>query len=322
MASTVTIDGTVTALNLYQDTFKDQIVDQLKNPLQFENLMTRVRVPGGVYTPPRAEMGDTLQPYQSGYTPNSSITFFDKRIIAQKIKVDIKVTEDQIMAFHQKWMTAWSGNGKDPVEWSFPRFLWEKLISLQIPHEMDHNSFNGVYAAPTPGTPGASIASVDGLKTVLAAAITANDVTPVTTGALTPTTVMDKVRTFCGNLPSTVKYLPGRILMSETNARYYRENYRDTYGFAAGNSDLEDRGTTVDDFGKRIVGVRAMEGSNRFILQPDVKPNLVCVEDSNFASFPEIYWVVGTPREIQGAATITRAYAWEDDSELYVSDNA
>lgn len=321
MASTVTMAGAATAINLYQDVFKSSIVDALKNPLQMENMVNRVRVPGGVYTPPSLALGEILQPYQSGFTPKSSATFNDRRIIARAVKVDFTVTEAHIYTFFQKWNTEWAEMGKDPGEWSFPRFLWEKYLSIQIPHELDNIAYNGVYSAPTPPTPGNSIDSVDGWKTTIAAAITATLITAVTTGALSASTVLDKVRVFCGNLPSTAKYAPGKIFMSETNARYYRENYRNTYGFAAGNSGLEDRGTTVDDFGKTIVPIRAMEGSDRFILVLDAKPNLVVVEDSLHPSMPQIYW---TPNErsISGCATITRAFDFEDPSELYVSDNA
>lgn len=322
MASTITIDAAAEGLNLYQDTYKTRIIQQMKNPLQLENLISnQVAVSGGVYVPPRMETTNVIQPYQDGFTPSSSATFKDKRIIAQEFKVDIEIKESQVMKFHKKWQTVWAGGGKDPMTWTFARFLWDTWLSHQIPHEMDYNSYHGVYAAPTAGTAGLSVAAVNGFKTTIAAAITAGDVGEIAVGALTPTTVMSKTRTFCQGLPETVRFAPGRILMSETNAQYHKENWRDTYGFAKGNENLEPQGEFVIDYGKRIQPVRAMNGSDRFIFLPDAKENLVVVRDSDFAQMPELYWKsdIGL---LKGRAVITRAYDFEDPSELYVSDNA
>jgi len=321
MATSITLNGAATVLNQYQALQKASINQAIRNKIELENLLMAIRAPEGVYTAPYASMGNFIQPYQTAFTPSGSAEFKEQTIIAKKIKVDLEITEAHLDAFFTKWNSSWDETGKRPDEWGFPKFLWDALIAPQIAHEIDHNSYNGVYAAPTPGTAGDSIDAVDGLKTVIEDAITATLITPLTVGALSANSMVAKVRTFCQALPATVRYRTGKILMSKTWAVHYAENYRDTYGFGAGvdgNQNLELR---VDDFNKTIVGVTAMEGSDRFILVLDEKPNLVCVTRLGFDDFPMPHWTFA-PRLIQGAATIYRAYGFEDPTDFYVSDNA
>lgn len=318
--ATITVDAS-DGLNDYQRVYKEDIIGLTFNEIEFETNFPEVAVPGGVYNTPREELGEILQPYQSQFTPKGSYTIESEDIIAKKVKVDLQVTESELEQFHHKYKTEWASIGKNPVEWSFPRYLWEKLLAGKLNEELAELSWSGVFVAPTAGTPGNSLASVNGVEKIIADKITATTVTPVTVGALSPSTMISKLETFCENLPKKVRNKRGKILMSKTRARQYAKNYRDTYGFAAGNSDLEGNGMKLDDYNFTIVGVQEMEGSDRFILVLDQKPNLVRVRDSNFPRMPELYWIPDA-RSIKAAGTFTIAYGIEDPREFYVSDNA
>lgn len=315
----VTIAGTAATLNRVAVTYNKTVQQTLRQGLEFEKAMTP-RACDNTYSAPNASMTDVIQPYQWQFTPKGDVTFDAVENKLQKIKIDILITGDDLEKFWDSWMIEWHEIGKDPKQWSFHRYLYDVVIVPKLLEEMNTNSWAGVYAAPTPGTAGASTAAVDGYKKKIEDAILAGDVTEYATGAFVATTMVSQIESWCDSLPIPYRDQPGKILMSNTNAKAYWRDYRAKFG--AGNSVLNPNDELrVDATKKQIVGLNAMEGSNRIIFSPAVTNNMIWGTRRGYATYPNIRWE-GFERSIKGMAEIYRFYGFEYWNHLFVNDQA
>ena len=172
----------------------------------------------------------------------------------------------------------------------------------------------GVYAAPTPGTAGASIASTDGILTKIAAEIVASNITPIVTGVLGSTDTLTKTELFHDSLPSKFRSMPGVLFMSSTNALYYQRNYRTAFG---GTNDQNAKGNLkLDGTKKEIVGLDCFEGSDRILFTP--KNNLLCMYDKVYA--PSTFEVQQDKRDVNIFTDFHRGYGFGNLSEVFVND--
>jgi hypothetical protein len=316
----VTVSASADGLNQFAVTKAQMIQQKLRTGLEIERLFTP-RACDNTYSAPNATASEILQAYQWQFTAKGNVTLDAVENKLQKIKGDFVITADDLEKFWDTYMVEWHEIGKDPMEWSFPRYLYEEIFLPKIIEEMNHNAYNGSYTAPTPGTAGNSINSVDGLAKKIAAAVTASSLTEYATGAIVAGTMVDQVESWVDSLPLPYRDAPGVIYMSNTNAKYYWRNYRGEFGTGNGVAGNDNNELRVDATKKTIVGLTAMEGSDRFIFSPATTKNLIWGTRRGYPTMPAIRWEK-RQRTIEGSFELYRFYGVEFWDHLFVNDQA
>ncbi len=275
----ITLESTAAGLNAVQRTYGMEIHQKARIGLEWEKMLP-FRVTDKVHTEPNATLSEILQPYQWQYTPKGGVNFDAVENTLQIIKADVKLTADDIAVFWDSWKLEWYDIGlvkTDPQKYSFSAYLYETLYTKKIIEELNQMEWSGSYTAPTAGTAGNSINSIDGLKTKIAAAISAGKLTEIPTGTLLDSTMVEQVEAFCDAIPQPYRDMPGRLVMSSTNARAYWRNYRGEFGTGNGVTGNENNELRVDATNKRIVPNMSMDTttSDRIVFLPDNMPSLI-----------------------------------------------
>jgi hypothetical protein len=314
----INIESTAATLNRYAVQYGADIQQKLRQGLEWEQMFP-VRACDNTYSAPNATVSEILQAYQSDFTPKGNTTFDAVENKLQKIKVDMQLDGDDLEKFWDSWKVEWHEIGLDPMEFSFPRYMYEKLIFPKLTEELNTNAWKGVYAAPTPGTAGDSINAVNGYKTNFEAAITAGNVTEYATGVLVEGTMVDQIESWCDALPDPYRNLPGRIYMSKSRSNWYFRNYRENFGAGAGTDNNMNSELRIDNTGKRIMGINSMEGSDRIFFVPDAVENVIWGTRRGFPTFPEIRFQY-IDRKIKLLGEFYRFYGVEFWDHLMVND--
>lgn len=317
----VTVAAASTALNQFAVTKATTIQQKLRQGLEFENSLPP-RAADNTYSAPNATPTELIQPYQWQFTPKGDVTLDAVDNKLQKIKIDILLTADDLEKFWNTYMVEWHEIGKDAMEWSFPRYLYDMVYLPKIIEEMNKNAWSGVYAAPVAGTAGTSVGSVDGFAKKIADAVTAGSLTEYATGAFVANTMVNQIESWVDSLPIPYRDQPGTIMMSNTNAKLYFRDYRDKFGFGNGVGGNQNDELRIDGTNKRIVANNAMEGSNRIIFNPDSTNNMIWGTRTGYPTYFNIRWMKPSPRQINGTAEIYRFYGFEFWDHLFVNDQA
>jgi hypothetical protein len=320
----ITVAAATAGLNQHAVQKSPVIQQKLRQGLEWEapGSMITPRACDNTYSAPNAVATELLQAYQYQFTPKGSVELDAQEYKLQKIKVDIVITGEDLESLWDTYMVEWHEIGKDPIEWSFYRYVYEQIYMPKIEEELNKNAWSGIYVAPTPGTAGLSINSVNGLGTNIAADITSGALTEYATGVFVDNTMVNQIESWCDSLPIPYRDQPGVIRMSNTNMKKYFRDYRANFGFGNGVAGNENNELRVDATNKRIVGMNSMEGSNRILFSPDVTRNLIWGTRAGYPTYFNIRWMQPTPRVINGTAEIYRFYGAEYLDHLFVNDQA
>jgi hypothetical protein len=322
MAHAINIEATQEALNQHLVTFAPQVKQAFRVGLEFETLPEIGFVSADeVYTAENATITDLIQPYQPQFTPNNEESWDGVSNTLRPIKMDLAFSEAQLQKFFDKWRNNWFEAGKDPMEWSYPRFIVENLIAPKWQEELNSLAWAGEYAAPTPGTPGDVLDSVDGYKINIANAITAGDLVPVPSGAFTASDIRSKLETWMKAMPAAVRGRGGVVLMSDTNARNYYYDFRGEFNTATWSNLQQNGGLTVDGFPVRIIGVKAMGSSNRWIFLPDGQQNMIVGTRRGYPVYPQ-FILDHDLYNLHMKSVIYRFFGFEHYGTLFVNDQA
>lgn len=316
----VTIDNAAAGLNLVQRTVAPEMFQQRRIGLEWESLLPP-RQADKIYMAVNATPSEILQPYQWAYTPKGSVSFDAVENTLRPIKADVKLTAEDLEEFWDSWMLEWFEAGRDPIAYSFPRFIYETVYMPKLVEEQNQMAWTGEYTAPTAGTAGGYLTAVDGFKKKIADAVTASDLTEIPTGALLAGSIVDQVEAFCDAIPQPYRDLPGQLIMSSTNVRNYQRNYRELFGTGNGVAGNDNPELRVDYTNKRLRPMMSMDtdGSNRIIFVPDGLPGLIWVTRRGFSSNLNIRWEA-QERIVKGLGEFYRAFGatyWEN---VFVND--
>lgn len=318
MPTNASIDAAVDTLNRYSTTYSNDIKQKLRTGLEFETMMTP-RAADHTYSAPNVTATELLQPWQSAYTPKGSYAFSAVENELTKIKLDHTVTADDLEVFWDSWKVEWNEFGKDPMTWSFPRYLFEQIFIPKLQEELNKIAWAGEYVAPTPGTAGGYLTSVDGYHTKIKDAVLAGDLTEYATGALVEATMVQQIEDWIDSLPVPYRDRPGQIVMSKTNAKRYYRNYRSEFGYGAGVSGNSNEELRVDATNKTIVGLDAIEGSNRIFFSPATLNNVIWGTRRGFPTYFNMTFEQDT-RNIKMFGDIYRFFGFEFWQHLFVND--
>lgn len=322
MAHTITIESTQVALNQHMVTFAPQVKQAFRVGLEFENLPQIGMVSADeVYTAENATIGDLIQPYQAQFTPKNTEEWDAVSNTLRPVKIDLKFSEEQLLKFYDKWRNTWFEAGKNPMEWSYPRYITEQLLAPKWQEELNSIAWDGEYVAPTPGTAGAVLESCDGFRIGIENAISAGSLVVVASGSFTSSDIRSKLETWMKTMPVAVRGKSGVILMSDTNARNYYYDFRGEFNAASWSSLQANGGLMVDGFPVTIKGVKAMEGSNRWIYLPDGQQNMIVGNRRGYPMYPSFQFDHDL-YNLHMKAVIYRFFGFEYWQNLYVNDQA
>ncbi|HRH61280.1 MAG TPA: hypothetical protein PL045_11950, partial [Chitinophagaceae bacterium] len=128
----------------------------------------------------------------------------------------------------------------DRSKWPFVRWWMQNHIMPKKDEDLELNEyFNGVYAAPTPGTAGAVNTSMNGLRKAIRVYNTAGRTNlgdsgsgPIATGAPSADVAdwCTQVEEFVNDIPSQFRSRIDYVFMSKDNELHYKQGKRKKYG--------------------------------------------------------------------------------------------
>jgi hypothetical protein len=321
MAHTINITTTGNALGQYCVKFGDQINQTVRTGLELEGALPKIDC-DYAYQGQDVTVSDIIQPYQKAFTPNNTESFDGVLNILQIGKIDLEFDWEQMETFFDKWRCNWFEAGMDEDEWSYPRYIIDEVILPKIIEELNTLSYQGVYAAPTPGTAGALLTTFTGFKKKIEDFITAGDLTPLVVGALVDSTFVAQTRAACAGLPIKYRHKKGKILMSKTNAQRYADDYQTKYPARKVTIEMQDKQyLRVDHYNKVIEGVESMEGSDRFIFIFDGLDSMLIGSKKGRPMIPELRFHV-YDRSLHVLGEFHRFFGFETLQHIFVSDQA
>jgi len=319
MAHSITVTTAGNALGQYCVRYGDKINQTLRQGLEFESDLPKVSC-DYAYQGQDVDVSDVLQPYQFAFTPNNAETFNGPLNILQIGKLDLSFDWEQLVKFYDKWKCNWFEAGKTTQEWTYPRFIMDQVILPKFMDELNAASWSGIYAAPTPGTAGASATTFTGFGKKIVDAITATSLTPIATGAFVSTTMVAQIRTFCAGVPIRYRFQPGIIEMSKTNAQLYADDF--AAKFPARDPVVKEgdkQYLKVDHYNKMIVGRTSMEGSSRIILRFPALPSMIIGTRNGLPAMPTFRFQE-QDRQLKVFSEFYRFFGFETFKNMFVND--
>lgn len=301
-------------LGAYCRKHEKKIMQLLFQDIELEKHTRKVSGISDEYAVSSSSIDNVLQPYQKAWTPKGEVNFTAVINKVRQVKIDYELCD--LDELYRSWLCFMADEKKHRKDWPFTRYILREHIIPQIRQEIDFNSYNGVWAAPIPGTPGASATSVTGFKKIIEDLITATTIVPIATGAITSSNIVDRVEFFVDSLPNRYSNISTPILMSKTLAKFYWRDYRQSFG---GNNDYTGKGNLkVDATMKTIIGVDSMEGSDRFI--HTTKGNMLTMFDK-IDTINNLETQVDK-RQINMLGDFKRGYGFGIAEEVFVNDQA
>jgi hypothetical protein len=218
-----------------------------------------------IYRASKVLMTRILQPFQKAFTPINPATVKPVEIQLYEIKADLQETPHD---YEATWLGFLTGEDIDVKKWPFVRWFIENYIIPQIKEDYELNEiYKGVFAAPTPGTAGPVSTSMNGLGKIIADAIVAGTMTPITTGApdADPEVWVDQVEAFADDINQKYWGIPMILAMSEANERHFLRGYKKKYGK---DSDYRNAKGDVEFTNLTVSGLPSMAGRNRIWATP------------------------------------------------------
>jgi hypothetical protein len=319
MPHAISIEATAAGLNQFATRFGPRINSLMRQGLEFERELPFVGA-DYAYTGQDVAVGDILQPYQSGFTPNNTENFDGIDNFLRPIKADLQFTAEQLEKFFSRWKYDWFTPDAADIERGYSAYMINQVIMPKLLEELNLASWAGDYVAPTPGTPGAVLESVDGFAKNIMAQVTANRLSEIGTGVLVASTMVAQVREFCNEVPQPYRYKSGKIFMSKTRAQEYSDQYKLDYKLNSAVIESADGlRLRVDDYNKTIVGITAMEGSDRIILVIDNEPSMIIGTREGYPQYFQFRFQQ-FDRTLKCMAEIYRFYGFETCLHMFVND--
>lgn len=238
-----------------------------------------------IYKASKTSLGNIVQPFQKGFTVRGDLEFTPATINLFKMKIDISMYPDDIVESYVGFLA--SIEDKERKNWPLIRYAIEEEIVPQIAEDLENNEYwAGVYATPTPGTPGAAGTSMDGLKKIIDDGVTATEVQVVSlTGGITTTNAMAQIEAFSDNIPDKFEGVPMIMAMSPANRKKYFRDKRNTQG---GNTNYAEGNKLVIDDAEHIeiVGLPSMAGSDYIWCTP--KKNYLWIKRQSGVTKPRV----------------------------------
>jgi hypothetical protein len=216
---------------------------------------------------PKIEVTGGPRPYASAQeTSGNGVTFTDRQLVVNTSKMDFPAIDVEI--FRNKYLAKVDQGEFDPSVVKFSTFVAKEAVRKYLAKINDEVVWAGSYNAA--GSTSAAIAT--GFGTIIAAEITAGNLTPYTTGAITAANAVTKIEEFDDQLPVYLKSQRVIINCSHATFRKYRTHYRTLNGF--GFKPNERNEYQLDGSNSILVPRTWMGTSERLVAVADIEKNL------------------------------------------------
>lgn len=182
-----------------------------------------------------ASMSRVIQPFQKAFTALGNTTFEPNKFDLYNIKIDVEEYPDELEATYLGFLT--SVDEADRAKWPFVRWWIENHIMMKKDEDLETlEYFDGVYAAPTPGTAGAAGTAMNGLfKTIVdynSGGRTNFGDGAISTGAPAASAAdwCTQVEEFVAAIPSQIRKKVDYVFMSLDLELLYKQGKRAKYG--------------------------------------------------------------------------------------------
>jgi hypothetical protein len=290
----------------------NEIWVQILKGVDFEQYMQKVPNITGDYITTSSSRSEFLQPYQKGFQPKGGVALKPYTNKCRFIKVDY--LEDNLPELFGTYLAYLADERVTPDKYPFVKWLVEKHLIPGMQDEFRILSVKGAYAAPTPGTAGASITSTDGIFTIVTNEIANAEITPFTTGVITPANIVDLMEDFVDQIPYEYRSLNDNIFIADDLLLAYKKAYRDQFGT---NQDFDGPTAKVWGTNKTLVGLPQHNGSQRILYTPD--KNMLCLYNEFMIKKPTIQL---ENRDVKLLTEMHRGYGFKTLSTVYVNDQA
>ncbi len=278
------------------------LVQKLNYRSEFDSLFITTPTEDTVIRRGSSVMSRLLQPFQKTWSPTGEVTFKAAPINLYKQKVDFQDYPDELA---ETWLGFLADEGLDRKQWPFVKWLIEKHILPQTVEDYEINEvYAGAYAAPgVPGTAGAAGTAMEGANKIINDHITATDITPIVTGALstTPATFVDQVEAFVDSIDALYRTAPMTLAMNHVQSVIFKRGMREKYN--VNYEQTSDLMAVMDYPNVQVGGFHAMGSSGKIFCTPRFNAirgvkrisNLNRVEVENVDRQVKIYtdWHVG-----------------------------
>lgn len=265
MADTVlTPDQIIADFGAYYIDQGQSLKDLHMRPFQpFETLENFTIIPetDTVFRASDVQVGEILQAYQDTFTPKGSASFNGIVINMFQQKIDQAFNPSNLV---KSWLGFLTSNNTDRMTWPFVRWFIESYLLKQADKDLETAAiYGGAYVVPTAGAAGTAAQSMDGIKKLINASITAGDITPITSGTWStdPVTFVTQFETWVQGIPQL--YWGETIVfnMSKNLQLLFRQGMKKKYNmYYVQETDL-DKVALFNNFS--VAGRFSMNGSQK-----------------------------------------------------------
>lgn len=254
-----------TDLGTYVKVNAAKIWGKIRQGIELTQYMTGKSGVTGYYASMLASTSELHQPWQSGlqFKGDPTIEAFKNQNF--HVKIDAKL--DKMDDLWNGWLNYLASEGDPRDKWPFVQFIVETALIPKMIEEINEMHCRGSYVAPTAGTAGGYMTSMNGLFTICTNLVTAGAFTPITVGSMTDANGVDKVKAFLAGIPEVYKAKGGQIITSVGKRKNYTTHYRTIYQ----NSGLKDDRNNVmvdDENNIKVIGLTGAGSANRMIYIP------------------------------------------------------
>ena len=165
------------------------------------------------------------RPYRSqDDTAGNGVKFTDRILTARQSKWDMDIDYEE---YRNKYLN-------DGTDQPFAKWIVQQVAASYLAAINNKTMYLGVYNAA--GTGAVDVAT--GFGTIIAAEITATNLTPITTGALTTSNTVAGVELVTESMPAWAKDEGGPVYCSYATLEKYKKNYRTSYGYNFNKNEM------------------------------------------------------------------------------------
>lgn len=265
----------ITAFGAYYENSgqnKNRILSMLTQGLVTPGICTPVKTDDTIYKLAQLTIQKIVQSFQKGWTPKNATAFTPNELKLFHFKVDEDIWPDDIEA---TWLGFLASTSVSRQEWPLIKYLIEHpdqgyLAKINSDMELEEYA-KGVYVAPTPGTPGDTGKSMDGLIVQLQRGVDRETINSINLGTLDETTIFDQIEAFVDGIAELYQHLQMDVCMSPKWVRAYHRDKR-----ASGFYDYKssrDINSDIDFTPQAVKALPSLNGTNVIFATP--KPNLI-----------------------------------------------
>jgi hypothetical protein len=206
------------------------------------------------------DMGDLIKPYSKTWSPEADKIDAVPRIMkVRTLKVEVEL---EPLKYEKTYLGHFMKEGTSPENLPFEKFLMDKIAQKAKEQVETQGVFKGIYnsAGTTPAD------TIDGLNKIVSDEITAANLSPVVTGAITQANAVESLETFFEVVPEEWRETPFKMFVSPQIKHWYNKDYRAKFGAVSHNNEFDKK--FIEGTNCEIVSSPGLNGSQRIHLTP------------------------------------------------------